>query len=111
VIAVVLLAATAAAVAPRATVDDAGPVSFSQVRDIIAARCSNCHSATPAHPAFPAAPLGVVFDTDAQIRAAADRIYLQTVVTRVMPIGNLTAMTDAERQVIEQWHQSLQSRQ
>ena len=36
-----------------------------------------------------------------QIVADAERIYQQTVVTRVMPIGNLTAMTDEERQIID----------
>ena len=67
--------------------------------------------AAPVHPAFPAAPLGVTFDTDEQILAEADRIYLQTVVTRVMPIANLTAMTDEERQIIAQWYRSLESEQ
>jgi len=52
-----------------------------------------------------------MFDTDEQILAAADRIYLQTVVTRVMPIGNLTAMTDEERIIIDQWHRSLEGEQ
>jgi uncharacterized membrane protein len=52
-----------------------------------------------------------VFDTDEQIRADADRIYQQTVVTRVMPIGNLTAMTGEERLIIEAWYQGLQEQQ
>jgi uncharacterized membrane protein len=59
------------------------------------------------HPAFPAAPLGVMFDSDQQILDGAERIYIQTVVTRVMPIGNLTAMTDEERQIINQWYRTL----
>jgi uncharacterized membrane protein len=29
----------------------------------------------------------------------------------VMPIGNLTAMTDEERQIIDQWYQSIESEQ
>jgi uncharacterized membrane protein len=81
------------------------------VRNVINARCTSCHSSSPVHPAFPAAPLGIELDTDEQIIAEADRIYLQTVVTRVMPIGNLTSMTDEERQIIDQWHASLQSEQ
>ena len=111
VAAVVLLALTAALIAPRAANDSAATATFSQVRNVINARCTSCHSSSPVHPAFPAAPLGVVFDTDEQILAEADRIYLQTVVTRVMPIGNLTAMTDEERQIIDQWHVSLKSGQ
>jgi uncharacterized membrane protein len=52
-----------------------------------------------------------MFDNDDQILAEADRIYVQTVVTRVMPIGNLTAMTNEERQIIDQWHRSLEDSQ
>ena len=111
VIALLLLAATAALIAPRSQEQVANVASFSQVRNVINARCTSCHSSAPVHPAFPAAPLGVMFDTDEQILAAADRIYLQTVVTRVMPIGNLTAMTDEERIIIDQWHRSLEGEQ
>jgi uncharacterized membrane protein len=111
VIAVVLLAVTAALIAPRSQEGLATAATFSEVRNVINARCTSCHSSAPVHPAFPAAPLGVMFDTDEQIFTAADRIYLQTVVTRVMPIGNLTAMTDEERIVIEQWYRSLESEQ
>lgn len=111
VIAVLLLAVTAALIAPHPQENVASVASFSQVRNVINARCTSCHSAAPVHPAFPAAPLGVMFDTDEQILAEADRIYLQTVVTRVMPIGNLTAMTDEERIIIDQWHRSLEGEQ
>ncbi len=109
--AVVLLALVAAATVPRSGVGDAEAVTFSQVRNVINARCTSCHSDAPVHPAFPAAPLGIMFDNDDQILAEADRIYVQTVVTRVMPIGNLTAMTKEERQIINQWYQSLEDGQ
>jgi len=108
ILAVLLLAGVAAAIAPRSESGPGGAVSFDQVRNVVNARCTSCHSAAPVHPAFPAAPLGVMFDTDEQILGDAARIYQQTVVTRVMPIGNLTAMTDAERNVIEQWYTSTQ---
>ncbi len=111
VIAVVLLAAAAALIAPRSQGEAANATTFSQVRNVINARCTSCHSSAPVHPAFPAAPLGVTFDTDEQILAEADRIHLQTVVTRVMPIGNLTAITDEEREIIAQWYRSLESEQ
>ena len=107
VVAVILLAVTAALLVPRLETDGAADVSFSQVRNVINARCISCHSNAPVHPAFPAAPLGVVFDTDEQILTEANRIHQQTVVTRVMPISNLTAMTNEERQIINKWYQSL----
>jgi len=50
-----------------------------------------------------------MFDTDEQVLTEADRIYQQTVVTRVMPIGNLTNMTNEERLVIDTWYQGLQA--
>ena len=107
VLAIILLAVTAALLVPRPETDSAAAVSFSQVRNVINARCISCHSSAPVHPAFPAAPLGVVFDSDEQILTEADRIHQQTVVTTVMPIGNLTAMTIEERQIIKEWYQAL----
>lgn len=108
VIAAVILVAVAVAIAPRPQAADAGAVSFDQVRNVMNARCASCHSSAPVHPAFPVAPLGIVFDTDEQIVNEAARIHQQTVVTRVMPIGNLTAMTDEERQIIDAWYKGLQ---
>ncbi len=108
VVAVIIFAAIAFAIAPRAADSAGGSVSFDQVRNVVNARCTSCHSSAPVHPAFPVAPLGIVFDTDEQIINDADRIYQQTVVTRVMPIGNLTAMTDEERQILGTWYQELQ---
>ena len=110
ILAVVLLAAIAAAIAPRSPASSASAeVSFDQVRNVINARCTSCHSGAPVHPAFPVAPLGIMFDTEEQILTEADRIYQQTVVTRVMPIGNLTDMTNEERLIIDAWYQGLQA--
>ena len=50
-----------------------------------------------------AAPLGIVFDTAAQIHAQAARIKAVAVDTHVMPLGNATHMTDAERQLLAAW--------
>ena len=110
-LATILLALIAALIAPRPTMDAAATATFSQVRNVINARCVSCHSSAPVHPAFPAAPLGVTFDSDEQIHAEAERIYQQAVVTRIMPIGNLTAMTKEERQIIDQWYRTLKDGQ
>ena len=104
VIAVLLLAGVAAAIAPRASAATGEAVAFADVRTIVHHRCTNCHSAEPTHPAFPAAPGGVVLDSDAQIVAEAQRIHQQTVVTRVMPIGNLTNISEEERDVLDRWY-------
>jgi len=106
VIAVVLLAGVAALIVPKASVASGEIVSFNDVRTVVHHRCTSCHSSSPTHPAFPAAPGGVILDTDQQIVAEAQRIHHQTVVTRVMPIGNLTGMSEAERELLDRWYQS-----
>ncbi len=112
VVAAVIIMAVAFLVAPRSSAAPAqNAVAFADVRAIIAERCANCHAAAPTHPAFPAAPGGVMFDTDAQIRAEALRIHQQTVVTRVMPIGNLTNITEDERALIDAWYRALDKEQ
>jgi uncharacterized membrane protein len=110
-IAGLLLAGVAALIAPRASAASGEAVAFDDVRAVVAHRCMTCHSAVPTHPAFPAAPGGVILDTDAQIVAEAQRIHQQTVITRVMPIGNLTNISEEERDIIDRWYQASESRQ
>jgi uncharacterized membrane protein len=103
--AVVLLLIVAAAIAPRSNAATAGGIAdFAAVRSVVQERCTTCHAAAPTHPGFQAAPGGVLLETDRQIVAEALRIHQQTVITRVMPIGNLTEMTEEERLVIDQWY-------
>jgi uncharacterized membrane protein len=44
-----------------------------------------------------------MFDTDDQVLAQAVKIHQQSVVSKVMPIANLTGMTDLERNKIDRW--------
>jgi uncharacterized membrane protein len=81
-------------------------VDFAAVRAIVQQRCTTCHAAAPEHPAFQAAPAGVLLETDAQIAAEALRIHQQTVVTRAMPIGNLTGIMETERELIDRWYRA-----
>jgi uncharacterized membrane protein len=105
IVAVLLLAGVAALIAPRDSGAMDTEVAFSDVRVVVQHRCTTCHASVPTHPAFPAAPAGVVLETDAQILAEAQRIHQQTVVTRVMPIGNLTGISEQEREIIDHWYQ------
>ena len=107
IIATLLIVGIAVVIAPRATSAASGSVAFADVRTVVEHRCTTCHASEPTHPAFPAAPGGVVLETDAQIIAEAARIHQQTVVTRVMPIGNLTGISEDERDVIDRWYASL----
>lgn len=111
IIGVVLLLGVAAAIAPKSRGAVVAKVSIEQVRAVIKQRCSSCHSANPTHIAFPAAPAGVMLDSDRQIIAEAHRIHQQTVVMKVMPIGNLTNISDKERALIDDWYRGLQVEQ
>jgi uncharacterized membrane protein len=81
-------------------------VSFSQVQAVVAHRCQPCHSLQPIQPGFPQAPNGVMFDTPDQIVSRAQQMYQQAVVTRNMPLGNLTNMTQDERDLLAAWVQA-----
>jgi uncharacterized membrane protein len=110
IVAGLLLAGVAALIAPRASAAAGGAVAFEEVQSVVMHRCTTCHSAQPTHPAFPAAPGGVELDTGEQILAEAQRIHQQTVLTRVMPIGNLTSITEDERALIDRWYQAMEGR-
>ncbi|WP_105901311.1 urate hydroxylase PuuD [Vibrio gangliei] len=86
-----------------ATESSAGEASvFAQVQLVIKERCVECHSATPTSNMFATAPAGVMLDTPEEIQTNAPRIQSQ-VQTRVMPLGNLTKMTDEERELVVDW--------
>ena len=80
-----------------------GGVSFATVGPIIAQRCTVCHAGKPTQSGFPSAPMGIKFDTPAEIKAQAAKIKAQSVTTRLMPLANMTHMTDKERALLDQW--------
>ena len=79
---------------------------FPAVAKVFEARCVTCHSSHPTRQGIDVAPKGVLFDTQAEIVANANRAYEQVVVTKAMPLGNVTGMTDAERDLIGRWVRS-----
>jgi uncharacterized membrane protein len=81
----------------------AAPVPFAAARAIVERRCVSCHATRPSHPSFPEPPGGVALDDPARIRSFAPRIMERAVVTRTMPLGNLTGMTDEERLTLGAW--------
>ncbi|SIQ83041.1 urate hydroxylase PuuD [Aquipseudomonas alcaligenes] len=90
--------------APHTTSEAArAPVDFSQVQAVIAQRCTTCHSAKPSSPMFASAPAGVMFDSAEQIRLQAARIKAQAVDSQIMPLGNLTQMSEDERALLGRW--------
>ena len=89
--------------APAAGAAAAADVTVAEVHRIVQARCVSCHGVRPTDSSFSAAPAGVMFDTEAQVRAFAARIHERVVVSRTMPLANGTGMTDAERERIGAW--------
>jgi uncharacterized membrane protein len=83
--------------------DSSAPVSFTEARRVIDRRCAACHSAAPSDLSFGVAPGGVKFDTPEQILAHVARIRERAVMTRTMPPGNKTNITDEEREILRQW--------
>ena len=99
------IAAAAALVMPR-TQRSAEKVPFEVVNNIVQVRCAVCHAERPGMPGLAEAPKGVKLDTSERIRAQAVQIHQQTVLSRAMPPGNLTAMTDEERALLDRWSRS-----
>ena len=76
---------------------------FDKVHGVIQERCAVCHSAKPTSPLFSTAPAGIMFDTPQQIQQLAPRIQAQAVASQIMPLGNITQMTQEERNLVGQW--------
>lgn len=69
---------------------------------VIQQRCVGCHSSSPNIPGFSPAPLGIRYDTQAQVKNDANRINA-VVQGGTMPYANMTGMTEAERAIINTW--------
>lgn len=85
------------------TATQASGPSFEKVHSVIHERCTVCHSANPTSPLFSSAPGGVILDTPEQIRQLAPKIQAQAVASQIMPLGNITQMTQEERELLGQW--------
>ncbi|MGH3137325.1 MAG: urate hydroxylase PuuD [Gaiellaceae bacterium] len=95
-VAVVSVVALALWLEPDSPPVRAEPVSFAEAQSVIATRCAACHSGA-------SAPLGIQFETRKQIEAWAGAIEQQAVLTRAMPPGNATGITNEERELLGAW--------
>lgn len=93
---------TAPRTAPATTVE-VGPVSFARAQAIVQVRCAVCHADKPTFPGNEKAPKDFKLDTPERIRSAAERIRTQAVATQIMPLANLTNMTEQERAELGRW--------
>ena len=79
------------------------PATYADVQPLFAKHCLACHAVHPTNPAFTAPPLGVLLDSYPHARAVAPRIRQVAVEAEIMPLGNVTGMTRAERDTLGRW--------
>lgn len=107
VLAALLVAASVAlsAVPPGGARQDMADLGAADaaVFKIVETRCTVCHAASPTMDGFAAPPAGVRFETLDQIRAQAAAIRSQAIDSDIMPPGNMTDMTPAERAELAAW--------
>jgi uncharacterized membrane protein len=100
VLAGVVLALQPAASAPEpSAAAKVAPPGYAAVQPIFAQRCFMCHGEQ-------VQMKNVRLDSPQQVKAHAQALYQQVVVTRVMPLNNATNITEAERQTIRQWFEA-----
>ena len=87
---------------PRSPVG-AEKADLSEVNRVVAMRCASCHAEKPTFQGLGEAPKGVKLDTPERIVAQRLAIRQQTVLSRAMPPGNITNMTDEERALLNKW--------
>jgi len=102
---IVSIAAVAVLLAPK-TETYSEKIQFPEVQRIVEARCVSCHAEKPRFQGLAEAPKGVKLDTAERIRALAPQIHQQTVLSRAMPPGNLTGLTEGERRLLDAWFRS-----
>jgi len=78
-------------------------ISFHEINNIIKYRCAVCHANKPTFEGFEDPPLGIIFDTPEDIVKNINKIKAQAIDSDIMPPGNLTGMTKAERNKIKLW--------
>jgi uncharacterized membrane protein len=81
----------------------AGEVSDADALSIVQTHCVSCHALNPANPTIKAAPKGVMLETLDDLRRHKDRIMVQAVNSRAMPMGNKTGMRPEERAKLGAW--------
>lgn len=87
--------------------DLTGTVQTGEIYVIAEQRCAGCHAGVPSFEGFTSAPLGIELDSPSKLEQHAERVYQTVVVTRIMPLANLTHMTESERRLVADWFEGL----
>ena len=89
----------------RETTVSAQMVSDNQAISIVQRHCTSCHATMPTQPGFSAPPKGVVLETVAHLKQYATQVQAQAVTSHIMPLANITGMTQDERNQLGGWLQ------
>ena len=76
---------------------------FEDVAGIVMGNCSMCHAREPGWEGIGTAPKGVLLETEADIAAHADRIFIQAGLTNAMPPPSASYMAPEDRAAIRAW--------
>ncbi len=74
-------------------------VTYKELQPVLAQRCYPCHSEL-------VQMKNVRLDSAQHVKAYAQYMYQQAVVLKLMPMNNVTGITDAERGLIKQWFEA-----
>ncbi len=77
----------------------AGQNDYANLQKVLEQRCYQCHGAQ-------LQMKNVRLDSPALLRQHAQSVYQQVVVSKIMPMNNVTGMLDAERALIRQWFEA-----
>ena len=105
-IGLILLAFWVAAPSASSPSGDAGAQGSdqAQITGLIEQHCVQCHARNPEHEGFSAPPAGFAFDSWDDILGQKTQIQ-QVVASQYMPLGNMTNMSDEERDIIAAWEE------
>jgi uncharacterized membrane protein len=85
--------------APKVSTAPVTPVSFAQVQALVNKHCLSCHGDQ-------VQMKNVRLDSPALIKQHAQNMYQQVVVTKQMPMGNATGLTEDDRAMFGRWFQA-----
>jgi uncharacterized membrane protein len=85
--------------APKVSATPAAPVAFAQVQSLVGQHCLSCHGAQ-------VQMKNVRLDSPELIKQHAQNMYQQVVVTKQMPMGNATGLTEEDRAMLGRWFQA-----
>ncbi len=74
-------------------------MSFAQVQSLVGTHCLSCHGAQ-------VQMKNVRLDSPELIKQNAQNMYQQVVVTKQMPMGNATGLTEEDRALFGRWFQA-----